>query len=77
MPKKVPIAVDDLRLFLKVRLAVVPRQWFNGLWKPGTPALERDKTRDDLVGFITEGWDGYEITTVETSVFEPSSRERL
>jgi hypothetical protein len=69
MPNHIPI--DDLRLFLRIRLSVVPRHWFRGLWKPHETATERDKLRDDLVDFITQGWEQYEVTAAERQTFDP------
>ena len=51
-PPAVPI--EDLRHFLKIRLAVAPRYWFERLWRPKGIATEIDKTRDELVDFITQ-----------------------
>jgi hypothetical protein len=75
--KETPISIDDLRVFLSVRLAVAPRRWFHSLWKPNTPATDRDDARRDLVNFITEGWERFEIKTVEKSVFGPAKGDRL
>lgn len=72
-----PVSVDDLRLFLSVRLTVAPRHWFHDLWKPRTPATDRDKVRDQLVDFITQGWVAYRITAVEYSVFDASKDKSL
>lgn len=61
---------DDLRLRLQIRLAVAPRHWFKALWAPKTPALQREAARNELVRFITEGWESLEIeatTTHDTS----------
>lgn len=71
MPNHIPIPVDDLRLILRIRLAIAPKHWFRGLWKPNETAIERDKLRDDLVDFITQGWEQYEVTTTERTTFDP------
>jgi hypothetical protein len=71
MPNQVPVPVDDLRLRLRVRLAVAPRHWFRGLWKPHETAMERDKLRDDLVDFITQGWEQHEVVVAERQTFDP------
>jgi hypothetical protein len=51
----------ELRLRLQIRLAVAPRYLFKTLWSPQSRPLETDAARDDLVAFITEGWDSLEI----------------
>ena len=51
----------DLRVHLAVRLAVAPRHWFKRLWEPKARPYERDATRQELVTFITHGWDSLDI----------------
>jgi len=51
---------------LRIRLAVAPRHLFHALWKPNTPADQRDDTRRDLVEFITQGWDSLDIEATPT-----------
>lgn len=51
----------DLRTMLAVRLAVAPRRLFNVLWTPKSRPHERDASRNELVEFITHGWDSMEI----------------
>lgn len=46
---------------LVVRLAVAPRRLFKQLWSPQSRPYENDAARDELVGFITQGWDSLEI----------------
>jgi hypothetical protein len=70
-PPAVPI--EDLRHFLKIRLAVAPRYWFERLWRPKGIAFDRDKTRDELVDFITQGWERYEVSIAEQP--EPDERQ--
>lgn len=55
------LSVEDLRLRLKIRLAVAPRHLLNILWAPKSRPHETDKARDDLVAFVTHGWDSLEI----------------
>jgi hypothetical protein len=44
---------------------VAPRHWFERLWRPKGIALDRDKARDELVDFITQGWERYLISVVD------------
>lgn len=55
------LTLDDLRLRLNIRLAVANRSWFKQLWEPKARPHQRDRVRDDLVDFITEGWEALEI----------------
>jgi hypothetical protein len=51
----------DLRMKLAVRLAVAPRSLFKQLWLPQSRPYEKDAAREELVAFITQGWDSLEI----------------
>ena len=55
------LTLADLRLRLSVRLAVAPRHLFKQLWAPKSRPHERDATREELVSFITLGWDSMNI----------------
>jgi len=55
------LTLADLRLRLSVRLAVAPRHLFKQLWEPRSRPHERDATREELVSFITLGWDSMDI----------------
>lgn len=55
------LTVEDLRMHLTVRMAVAPRHLFKRLWDPKSRPHENDQTRDELVAFITHGWDSLEI----------------
>lgn len=55
------LTLQDLRTRLALRLAVAPRRWFNTLWTPKSRPHERDAVREELVEFITQGWESLEI----------------
>ncbi len=55
------LTVEDLRTHLRVRLAVAPRHLFKRLWEPKSRPHENDRARDELVTFVTHGWDSLEI----------------
>lgn len=59
------IPIDELRHFLKIRLTVAPRHWFERLWRPKGIAPDRDKARDELVAFLTQGWERYAVTVAD------------
>jgi hypothetical protein len=50
-----------LRTVLAVRLAVAPRHLFRTLAMRSTPDAN-DRARDELVGFVTQGWDGLDLS---------------
>ena len=57
-------SVDDLRTRLVIRLAVAPRHWFKTLWSPQSRPHQNDAARQELVAFITHGWDSLEIEAI-------------
>jgi len=55
---KTHIDLAFLRTVLSVRLTVAPRTIFRDLWQH-KGALLREQRREELVAFLTQGWDSY------------------
>jgi hypothetical protein len=77
VPNQIPVPINDLREVLAVRLAVAPRHLLSILWKPGTAAHDRDKARTELIDFVTQGWEQYNVTRLDRATFDPPTRETL
>ena len=57
-----PVPFDDVRMFLAIKLTIAPKGLIRALAMPSTPALERDKARDDLVEFLTRDMTRWSFT---------------
>ena len=58
--------LSDLRIRLAIRLAVAPRHILKRLWSPQTRPHEGDAARQEVVDFITQGWESLEIEATTT-----------
>jgi len=57
---KTRIDLDYLRTLLAVRLSVADRLIFRDMWQQRARQL-REQRRDQLVDWLTQGWEGYEL----------------
>ena len=57
---KTRIDLEYLRMLLAVRLSVADRFIFRDMWQQRARQL-REQRRDQLVDFLTQGWEAYEL----------------